>query len=131
MKSMAAAGQLPPAIGPPPRSRTTAIRINAPEAMRTEVKVAASIVVSLRASRHSRELPAKASTAKAVRSGRRTTYVLAGPRAPASPAEAEKQLRLRAGRSRPRSFQSQAGLEARGPAKINCPVDRASPRCRA
>src|SRR5260221_2002559 len=67
MNSMPAAGQLPPAIGrPPPRNRTTAIRISAPEAMRTEVKVAASIVVSLSASRHSRELPAKAAIVSAV-----------------------------------------------------------------
>jgi len=63
----AAIAQLPPSAGRAPRRRTITASISAPEASRIEVKLAASIVVSRSAMRHSSELLAKASIASVVR----------------------------------------------------------------
>src|SRR5262245_35186078 len=61
-----AIGQLPPVDGRTPRERRMRTSINAPEASRMAVKLAASMVVSRRATRQSSELPAKASIANVV-----------------------------------------------------------------
>ena len=64
---MAAIGQLPAAIGRCPRERNRIASTSAPEARRIDVKVAASIDVSRKATRQSSELLAKASIANTVR----------------------------------------------------------------
>ena len=75
---MAAIGQLPPFVTPTPRSRRMTSRIRAPEARRSEVKLAASIDVSVSATRQSSELLAKASMANRVRRGVRRLVLRAG-----------------------------------------------------
>ena len=63
--------QLPPLDGRTLRARSSTTSMSAPDASRMAVKLAASISVSRNATRQSSELPAKASMAKAVRSGMR------------------------------------------------------------
>ena len=72
---MAAIGQLPPAVGRTPRSRSSSTSNRAPEASRMAVKLAASIAVSRSATRQSSELLAKASMANTVsRATRRLVF---------------------------------------------------------
>ncbi len=66
-KSQNAESQLPAPPGDPSRTLTMSHSVTAPETMRIDVKVAASIVVSFNAARHRSELPAKAIIARSVR----------------------------------------------------------------
>src|SRR5260370_39058498 len=72
---MAAIGKLPAASGGDRRATMIAASTSAAEASRMEVKLAASIAVSLSAMRQSSELPAKASMAKTVRETTRRVLI--------------------------------------------------------